>query len=84
MKNQKTITVRGKVYSGRQIAKMMSDSQMTTGGDYIISLNGRRYFANYRQEQDQFFAPVCGAECATAISLMPDDGMFLWSIWLTL
>jgi len=85
MKNtQRTLTVNGKRYTGKQIAKMFCDNNITNGGDYIVNLNGFRYFANYRQIQDDYFAPTCSAGRANAIALMPDDGMYKYSIWLSL
>lgn len=55
---------------------------MTNGDDYIVVLNGDKHFANYRQIQEHPFAPTCERSEANAIALMPDDGMFRWSIWL--
>lgn len=81
---QKTLTVRGKTYTGKQIAALMSDDNMTKGDDYIVLLNGDKYYANYRQIQDPPFAPVCDKTDADAISLMPDNGSHKWSIWLSL
>lgn len=79
---QKTLTIRGERFTARHIDLLMSDAYMTPGDDYIIALNGDRYFANYRQIQDSHSAPVCDRHNANAISLMPDDGSFRWSIWL--
>lgn len=79
---QKTLTIRGKRFTARHIVALMSNARMTPGDDYIITLNGDGYFANYRQIQDGHFAPVCDRKDANAISLMPDDGFFRWSIWL--
>lgn len=79
---QKTLTIRGKRFTPRHIDSLMTTANMTPGDDYIITVNGDRYFANYRQIQDGHFAPVCDRKDANAISLMPDDGSFRWSIWL--
>lgn len=81
---QKTITVNGHRYTGRKIAWLFDSSKMTNGDDYIVTLGGNRYFANYRQIQDQYYAPVCDAANANAISLCKDDGSFEWSVWLSL
>lgn len=81
---QKTITVNGKRYTGKQVAALLDKNKMTNGEDYIITLGGERYFANYREIQDAYFAPTCDAGQANAIALSPDDGMFQWSIWLSL
>ena len=79
---QKTKTVRGVTFSGQKIAALMSADNMTNGCDYIIQLNGEKFFANYRQIQDAHFAPVCNRQDANTISLMPDDGSFRWAIWV--
>lgn len=84
MATQQTLTVNGKRYTGKQIAKLFDKNNMTNGDDYIINLNGEKFFANYRQIQDAYFAPTCSAGNANAIALMPDDGMFKFSIWLSL
>jgi len=84
MNTQKTLTINGKRYTGKQIARMLDPLQMTVGEDYMITLNGKRYYANYRQFQDPPYAPVCRADVADAIALMPDNGTYSWSIWLTL
>lgn len=81
---QQTLTVKGMRYSGKRIAKLLDPKVMTIGGDYIIDLNGCRYYANYRQIQDSYYAPVCDEDKANAISLMEDNGTYTWSIWLTL
>ena len=66
---QKTLTVNGKRYAGKQIASQFRSDNMTNGDDYIVDLNGDRYYANYRQIQDDFWAPVCSAEIANAIKI---------------
>lgn len=81
---QKTLTISGKTYTGKQIAQLFDKNNMTNGDDYIINLNGEKFYANYRQMQDAYFAPVCDKSNANAISLMRDDGMYKWSIWLSL
>ncbi len=81
---QKTLTVNGKRYTGQQIASQFSEARMTKGEDYILSLNGDRFFGNYRQIQDEMYAPVCDRDDANAVSLMPDNGLFSWSVWLAL
>ena len=80
---QKTLTVNGKKFTARQIAKLFNPANMTRGDDYIIHLNGEKYFANYRQIQDSYFAPTCDADRANAIALMP-EGVYLWTIWMEL
>lgn len=82
MATQKTLTVNGERFTARKIDALMDTSNMTNGDDYIVTLNGERYFANYRQIQDIHFAPVCDRDAANAISLMPGNGMFQWSIWV--
>ena len=73
-----------KKMTGKQIAKLFDKDKMTNGGDYMITINGARYCANYRQMQDNYWAPVCDRQNANAIALMPDDGLFTYSIWLSL
>ena len=80
---QKTLTIYGLRFTGKQIAAKFDKANMTNGGDYIVLLNGRRFYANYRQIQDANFAPVCSAARANAISLMPDNS-HTWDIWVTL
>lgn len=82
MATQKTLTVRGERFTARKIDALMSTDNMTNGDDYIVVLNGDKYFANYRQIQDVYFAPVCDRDDANAIALMPDNGTYRWSIWL--
>jgi len=84
MATQQTLTVNGKRYTGKQVAKLLDKNNMTNGEDYIVNLNGEKYFANYREIQDAHFAPVCNAGRANAISLMPDNGTYTWSVWLSL
>jgi hypothetical protein len=79
-----TLTVNGKRYTGKQIARLMDKANMTNGGDYIVVLNGWRYFANFREIQDAYFAPTCSAHRANAIALAADDGTYTYSIWLAL
>ena len=79
---QHTLTIRGKRFTGRIIDRLMVQDEMTNGGDYIVNLNGDRFFANYLQIQDPPFAPVCSRCRANAIALMPDDGSYHYSIWL--
>jgi len=79
---QKTLTIQGKRFTGQSIDLLFSKDNMTNGEDYIITLNGHKFYANYRQQQDSFFAPVCDRDKANAIALMPDDGFFKWQYWL--
>lgn len=79
---QHTLTIRGKRFTANGIDRLMDQDEMTNGGDYIITLNGDRFFANYRQIQDPPFAPVCSRGRADAIALMPDNGSYHYSIWL--
>lgn len=81
MPTQKTLTVNGKRFSGKQIAGQFNDQEMTEGGDYIVNLNGEKFYGNYRQIQD-YYAPTCDAADANAVALMPDDGYYKWSKWL--
>lgn len=81
---QKTLTVNGKRFTGKAIAGLFDCNKMTKGDDYIVILNGRRFFGNYRQIQDAYYAPVCDPDEANAIALMPDDGSYRYSIWLYL
>ena len=80
---QKTLTIRGKRYTAKQIAKLMTDDTMINECDHVIRLNGNKYFATFRNRRDDW-APVCKKEDANAIALMPDDGCFRYSIWLEL
>jgi hypothetical protein len=82
---QKTLTVRGKRFTGQQVARRMtSDKLVANGCDHRIDLNGNIFFATYREVQDDFYAPVCDPSRATAIALCPDNGLYKYSIWLTL
>lgn len=81
---QKSLTVSGKRFTGNQIANMFDSKNLVNCGSYIVYLNGKKFFADYRQIQDQYFAPICSKENANAIALMPDDGYFCYSIWLYL
>ena len=85
---QKTITINGKRYTGKQIAKILNKDNMTVGGDYIVDIDGLRFFGNYRQVQDDYFAPVCSKGNADAIALMPHNSHFgynySYDIWLSL
>lgn len=81
---QKTLTVNGQRYSGKQIASKFDDNNMTKGDDYIVELGGERFYGNYRQIQDDYFAPVCDPDDANAIALVPDDGSYRYSKWLSL
>jgi len=81
---QKTLTIKGKRFTAKQIAAMFDKDNMTNGDDYIITINGRKHYGNYRQKQDDYFAPVCDKRDANMIALMPDNGLFTWSIWLWL
>jgi len=80
---KKTLTVNGKKYTGKQIAALFDKKNMTNGDDYIVSLSGHTFIANYRQVQDIFFAPVCEANEANAIALMPENS-YCWEHWLSL
>lgn len=82
MSTQKTLTVNGKRFTARQISRLMTSDNMTNGDDYIVHLNGIKYFANYRQIQDPPYAPTCQKADANAIALCPDNGSYKWSIWL--
>lgn len=77
---RKTLSANGKKYTARQITKL--PRQETNGGDYIVTLNGEKFYFNFRQIQDDHFAPVCDEHEANAIALMRDDGSFSWSIWM--
>lgn len=79
---QHTLTIRGRRFTAGQIDRLMDENCMTNGDDYIVVLNGDRFFANYRQVQDPPFAPVCSRAQANAIALSPDDGTYHYSIWL--
>jgi len=80
---QKTLTINGKKYTGKQISKLFDSKNMTNGGDYIITINSQKFYSNYRQIQDQYFAPVCDKFNANAIALMRDNE-YRYSIWLNL
>lgn len=80
---QKTLTVNGKKFTAKQIAKLFDPANMTNGNDYIININGDKYFANYREMQDPPFALTCDADRANAIALMP-EGEYHWTIWMEL
>lgn len=83
---QKTLTVRGKKYTGKRIANLFDPENMTNGGDYIVDLEGLRFIGNYRQIQDAYFAPTCSRSRANAIALSPQNSDFGYSysytIWL--
>jgi hypothetical protein len=81
---QKSLTINGKRFTAKQIAKMFDTKNMTNGEDFIVSLNGQKYFANYRQVQDPPYAPVCSRSDANAIALMPDNGSYHYSVWMAL
>lgn len=81
---QKTLTVNGKRFSGKQIAALMNENQVTNGGDYIVNLNGEKFFANFRQRQDDFFAPVCDRSQADSIAMMLDNGTYHYDTWISL
>jgi hypothetical protein len=82
---QKTLTVDGERFTPRQIEKLFSDDpdKMTFGGDYIVYLNCKRYFAKYHRIRNEFSAPVCDKDEANAIFLMSDDGSYNL-IWMPL
>jgi hypothetical protein len=80
---QKTLTVNGKRFNGKQIEKLMTNDNMTVGGDYIVMLNNKKYFANFRQMQDNSYAPVCDKSAANVIALMPGN-TYYWDIWVKL
>jgi hypothetical protein len=67
---------------------MFDSKNMTKGDDYIVTIDGLQFLANYRQIQDSFFAPVCDHLDANAIALMPQNSKFGYSdnydIWLSL
>ena len=79
---QKTLTVAGKRFTKSMIIREMAKEIKTLGDDYIIWLNGHRFYANYREKQDEFFAPVCSKNRHNCLALMEDDGTFTWSIWI--
>ena len=83
---QKTLTVKGKRYTGKRIAGMFDKDNMTNGDDYIVDIDGLRFVGNYRQIQDAYFAPVCNKGNANAIALAPQNSVFgysyKYSIWL--
>ena len=85
---QKTLTIKGKKYTGKQIEKFFDKNNMTVGDDYIVDIDGLRFFAQYRQIQDAYFAPVCSKSNANAIALIPQNSHFGYSysydIWLSL
>lgn len=66
---QKTLTVNGKRYTGKQISKMLHDGNKVNEADYRISLNGFVYFATYREVQCSYFAPVSSKTNATPTQL---------------
>lgn len=82
---QQTYTVRGKRFSAKQIERLFDPGNMTNGEDFIIHLNGVKHFANYRQEQDQYFAPVCDRDDANCIALSPEGPQqyrpTVWMYW---
>lgn len=75
---QKTITISGKKFSAKGIEKLFDSDCMTNGNDYIVCLNGHKFFANYREIQDAYFAPVCNKQNANAIVLIGVDYSFTW------
>lgn len=82
---QKTFTVDGKKFTGKQIAKLFDENEMTVGEDYIFYLNGVMFFGNYRHDDgDDFFAPVCNKEEANCIRIEPENNYLRKSIWIWL
>jgi hypothetical protein len=82
---QKTITIGGHKYNGKQIAKMFNKDNITNGEDYIVDVGGVRMYGNYRQEQDTYYAPVCDRRSATCIALyVPEWGHSYYDLWLKL
>lgn len=79
---QKTLTVNGKIFTAKDITLLQKD--ITVGGDYMTKINNELYFWNYRQIQDAFFAPVCSPDNANAIALMPNNGSYIYSVWMSL
>lgn len=80
---QKTLTINKKRFTAKQIAQKFDSQNMTVGGSYILSLNNHPYFGEYRQVQDEYFAPVCSENNANAIAIMP-EGQFYHYIWMEL
>jgi len=81
---QKTLTVNGKKFTAKKIASMFDDNNMTNGGDYIVVLNGLQFVGNYRQQQDNYFAPVCDKKDADCICLYSPMDWYTKSIWIEL
>jgi hypothetical protein len=87
MHMQKSLTVKGKSYTAQQITSLMHDDHMTNGGDYIVDLNGEKFFANYRHDEgDGYWAPVCTPERANSLKLEAERIVIrnARTFWLTL
>lgn len=85
MNKQKTFTTAGHKYTGKQLSKLMQDAPMTNGGAYILDIHGVTYYAEYRQIQDGYFAPVCDKSEANVVTLA-QEGPFQYrpQYWITL
>lgn len=85
---QKTITINKKRFTGKQIAKMFDEKNMTKGGDYIVIIDNLTFYGNYREIQDSYFAPICDKTNANVVTLIPFNSKFgysySYSIWLKL
>lgn len=64
----KTMTVNGKRFTGKAIDKRMNPDNMTCWGEYIILLNGKKFYAHYRREEGVYM-PVSKREDAEMIFL---------------
>jgi hypothetical protein len=79
---QKTLTINSKRFTAKTITKL--PKEITNGGSYITVINGEKFFWDYRQIQDCYFAPVCNKNEANAIALMRDNGSYHYSVWMQL
>lgn len=82
---QKTITVNGKRFTGNQIARLLDENNKNSWGDYIVYLNGVKYFVNFRNvKPGEYFAPVCSKENANVVSVSPENEDDYARAWLLL
>jgi len=77
-----------KKHNGNEIAEMMEASNYKTeDGVCHIAVDGIGYYAEYRQEQDDLFAPICDKDEANCIKLEEGEAGYLphgKAVWLQL
>lgn len=81
---QKTLTVKGERFTGKQIAKLFTIENETDYDHYNfnITLNGKKFIGNYRCVEG-IYAPVCSKEFANAVALLDFESYkYIWMIEL--